>query len=140
MLTELTPRTYHVCMGRGGRCADPRVLDILARQKRENRRATERLEARRSAAWAEAERLARAFAEADPALKRVILFGSLAQGERFTESSDIDLVIEGGDFTRLMRIAEASRFVVDLVPFETLRDGIKVRVVSEGVVLYEAKR
>ena len=51
-------------------------------------------EARLSAARDEARRLEQRFAEEDPELRQVILFGSLATGEIGDREPDIDLAVE----------------------------------------------
>jgi predicted nucleotidyltransferase len=74
--------------------------------------------------------------------RRVVLFGSLADG-RFTESSDIDLAVEGlGD-----RAAEAwweaqrligPRYSLDVVPIERVTQAV-LRAIEAGEVLHDGR-
>jgi predicted nucleotidyltransferase len=73
--------------------------------------------------------------------RKVVLFGSLVSG-RATETSDIDLLVEGLDPARideaLGRLTLASPLPVDLVPAETGRPAIVRRALQEGEVLFAA--
>ena len=72
-------------------------------------------------------------------VRRVILFGSLAEG-CFHERSDIDLAVEGLDPDELLDATvsldrEAGPFTIDLVPLERQPQGFRERIEKEGVVL-----
>ncbi len=117
---------------------DSASLKVIADRIRKNNDAYDAAAGRkREEALKEARRLAHAFAEAAPELRRAYLFGSLLPGREYRIDSDIDLAVEGGDMSNLMAIAESSQFDVDLVELSDLRETIADRVRAEGVVLYE---
>ena len=90
-------------------------------------------------AHVEARRIALQFAEeCSPPVRRVFLFGSLAEDRVRSLSFDIDLAAEGGDLLRCILIAEKSEFHVDVVALESLPEAMRAGVESHGVVLYEA--
>ena len=72
--------------------------------------------------------------------QRILLFGSLKTGG-FTESSDIDLAVEGikaeDFFAALAAVNRVSRFAVDLKPLEDLEPYFHSRVYLEGELIYE---
>jgi len=72
--------------------------------------------------------------------RRIFLFGSLKTGG-FTETSDIDLAVEGIKaehfFTALAQVNRVSRFAVDLKPLEDLEPYFRSRVYLEGELIYE---
>jgi uncharacterized protein len=71
---------------------------------------------------------------------RVILFGSLAHGARFTDDSDIDIAVEGlesDDYWRAWEVAEEmlSDRVVDLVEIESATNSMKRTIFLYGISL-----
>lgn len=73
--------------------------------------------------------------------RRVILFGSLARGEA-TESSDVDLLVDGIPLDRIFQAEAAIAHLfddaeVDLVPAERARPEILARAALEGEVLLD---
>jgi predicted nucleotidyltransferase len=107
---------------------------------RENRIAATRTAELVSMAKKEAARLARSFAGADPALRRAVLFGSVAHGRVSGQTFDIDLGIEGGDILRYIAIAEKSSFTVDVVDLQNVSEEFRRIVLSQAVTLYEARQ
>lgn len=99
-----------------------------------------RVERRRHQAIAEAERLAHILVD-EYGVTRVILFGSATGSRDFTESSDIDIAVEGLAKERFFEVAgrllDASRFAIDLKAIEDLEPFVLTRV-YRGVTLYEA--
>lgn len=118
---------------------DPIVLRLreldAARRERERRRAEE--------ARAEAERIARAIVErCGAAIRRIVLFGSVAKGRPFTELSDIDLAVEADSpeaFFRAVATALRSDFDVDVVDPADARPVLREAIERDGVVLYERR-
>ncbi|MGA2975644.1 MAG: nucleotidyltransferase domain-containing protein [Spirochaetia bacterium] len=113
---------------------------IAENVNRENRVAAIRTAERVSEAKEEAARLARAFAGEDPALRRAVLFGSVARGRVSGPDFDIDLGIEGGDILRYIAVAEKSSFTVDVVDLQNVSEEFRRLVLSEAVTLYEARQ
>jgi len=83
-------------------------------------------------AHAEASRLAEAIKAADPQVRAVYLFGSLAEGEPTNLNFDIDLALDGGDVYMAMDIASDSTFDVDLVDLHRLPSHIRDRILQKG--------
>ena len=71
---------------------------------------------RREKAVSEAKRLAVLLISRIPKITKIWGFGSVFESNRpFSESSDIDLALEGGDFFAAFKIVENSSFKVDLI-------------------------
>lgn len=119
--------------------ADSDLQAIVDRLNRENARAAVRLARAQQEAYRVAHALAARMGDEDPTLRRVVLFGSTLPGRKYRPGSDIDLAVEGGNRAQLERIAATVPQSVDIVRFDELRPGILERVLSEGVVLYEAE-
>jgi predicted nucleotidyltransferase len=71
---------------------------------------------------------------------RVVLFGSLAYPEWFTEDSDVDLVIEGlegKDYWEAWRVTEEiiGNRLVDFIEMETIGESLRRAVHRSGVEL-----
>jgi len=75
-------------------------------------------------------------------LKRIYLFGSLVEKDKFHFNSDIDLVVEGmkeKDFLKFYAaILKEVSFPVDLKKYEDLPEGGK-KALKKGKVIYEKK-
>lgn len=74
------------------------------------------------------------------AVQRVILFGSLADGDWFSDSSDIDIAVEGlapGDYWEAWRLVESviSERPVDLVEIEAAGESLRRLIERQGVEL-----
>jgi hypothetical protein len=111
----------------------PYAEGIRAENEAERRRTEERY----GAAIVEAGRIARAIAGKDPAVERVILFGSLADGVPRNPAFDIDLALDGGDSYRAMDEADGSDFHVDIVDLRLVPPGMRQRILERGIVMAE---
>ena len=115
-----------------------RVAENMRRQDRER---TER----RHALHAEAQRQLDAAVEVAkrfPAVKRVRTWGSILRPERFTESSDLDLAVEGvsspEEWGRLERaLLDTVTLPLDLVRWEELMEPHRESITERGTILYE---
>jgi len=120
--------------------SERRFLERIAeKENRQNRVAALRTAERVAEAKAEAARLARSFAAEDPALRRAVLFGSVARGRVSGPGLDIDIAVEGGDILRYIAVAERSSFSVDVVDLQNVSEEFRRLVLSDGVTLYEAR-
>jgi predicted nucleotidyltransferase len=79
---------------------------------------------------------------ADPAVRRIALFGSRARGDAQARS-DVDLAVEAPDasprdWQRLLDIVEEADTLlsVDLVRVEDAADELRARIHTEGVTLH----
>ena len=102
-----------------------------------------RREKARKTRWQLARREAEALAETLAkryGADKVVIFGSVLDGDRFHEGSDIDLAVRGlrpeSFFTAWNKLEEASPFRVDLVTLESCRTSLKARILTKGEVLY----
>ena len=102
-----------------------------------------RREKARKKRWQEARREAEALAKTlgkRYGADKVVLFGSVLDGDRFHEGSDIDLAVRGlrpdSFFAAWNKLEEASPFRVDLVTLESCRTSLKARILTKGEVLY----
>jgi predicted nucleotidyltransferase len=107
---------------------DPFLRGIKARKEAEAKAITKR----QGEALLEAARLARAFRVGVPALKKIFLFGSVAENRAVNLNFDIDIAIIGGDRTAVESIAEGSSFHIDIWDFERLPDLIRKNVMEKG--------
>lgn len=105
------------------------------RIKAENAAEGERLKARSLLALREAERLSMMIRKADPSVRRIFLFGSLAEGIPRNPDFDIDLALDGGDVYKALDVVEDSDFKVDLVDLRLLPEHVRKRVLLRGKVL-----
>jgi len=108
--------------------------------RRRLRAENEALDRRRAEAMEAARRVADLLKH-EYAVRRVILFGSLAWGG-FREDSDIDLAVEGIEkaryFTALVDAGRLTDIPVELKPLEECQGLIRERILKAGVVLHEA--
>ena len=73
-------------------------------------------------------------------IKRVILFGSLANADWFTLDSDVDLAVEGltsEDYWQAWRLAEEiiNTRQVDFVELETAKESLRQAILRYGIEL-----
>ncbi|MBX7232776.1 MAG: nucleotidyltransferase domain-containing protein [Caldilineales bacterium] len=73
-------------------------------------------------------------------VQRVVLFGSLAHGAWYDDTTDVDMAVEGmkgGDFWRAWRLVEeviADR-AVDFVALETASEPLRAAIQADGIEL-----
>lgn len=109
----------------------------MARERRRAERAPRVRAERRAAGLAEAHRLAKRFAEIDPGLRKVVLFGSLATGDLRDRQPDVDLAVESPHYLRLVAVALDSPFKVDVIDLPNAGPVILRAIEQHGKVLYE---
>lgn len=76
-------------------------------------------------------------------LKRIYLFGSLAEG-MFLKGSDADIAVEGMDFKDYLKALAEHRSVrkdihLDILSLDLCKPELKEIILKEGKVLYEKK-
>lgn len=110
-------------------------LDKQAQQR--NRERT----ARRDRAQQWARNVAQLLGRADPTLERVYGFGSTFELWRtYRADSDIDLGVEGGNWSLLMRALPHDEFDVSIVELELQDPEFTNHVRAVGEILYEKPR
>ena len=114
---------------------DDIAFNLLKRDLREQQRIERRIEA----AQAEIDKLLARFLEIDPALQKVILFGSLAKQTVKSVNFDIDLAVQCSEDKFLLLVATAldSDFAVDVVDLVSVNQTFRHFILKDGVVLYE---
>lgn len=116
------------------------IQGIITAQNAENARQRRAAAEEREAMIAEADELARRFVEAQPSIRRILLFGSLVFPFRGRAPRDIDLWVEGTpDLAALERIADGSPFSIDVIDGRPDGSAISIQVQKYGKVLYEAQ-
>lgn len=94
------------------------------------------IEERQAVATAQIERLVGLFRDADPQLRAVVLFGSLAHGTPRSPHFDIDLAVDSNRYWELLGIALDQPIPVDLIDFPRASPHIRDRISAEGRYLY----
>lgn len=100
----------------------------------ENRQVDEELLQR---AWTVAHRLAAVLYQ-DYGASKVAVFGSLAERERFTKYSDIDIVVWGVSYNRCLDAlwdteGLGSEFKIDIINFKTINRSFRERILSQAI-------
>ena len=88
-------------------------------------------------AMAEVERLRRAFLRIDPAARRIVLFGSLAENRVRRIDFDIDLAVSSDRYLALVSAALDSPFRVDCVDLDALPSAYRESIERYGQVIHE---
>ena len=106
------------------------------KQQWENRKVDEELLQR---AWAVAHRLATVLYQ-DYGASKVAVFGSLAERERFTKYSDIDMVVWGVSYDRCLDAlwdteGLGSEFKIDIINFKTINRSFRDRILSQAILI-----
>jgi predicted nucleotidyltransferase len=98
---------------------------------------TRQIALRRTASLEQIERLVTQFRSADPEIRSIILFGSLASGFLRSPHFDIDLAVDSDHYWDLLGIAMDQPIPVDLADLPRISEHIRSRILAEGKVLYE---
>ena len=112
---------------------DPRPF--AAHYRASNEAELQAIAERADAALEEARQLAQRIRQADPGVRAVILFGSLAEEGPRRLDFDIDLALDGGDVYKALDSTESSPFEVDVVQLDRLPEHVRARVRARGVIL-----
>ncbi len=113
-----------------------KMSDYAERLKLKNREHDLKMTRHRQEAKAEAERLAGIMISEIPEIRQIWGFGSVFESRRpFSETSDIDLALEGGNILTAHKIAERSSFKVDLVDITEKDDRFASLIREYGTAL-----
>ncbi len=96
------------------------------------------IRARSRKAKKEALRLAGRIMAADAGVRRVLLYGSLAEEGPRRIGFDIDIALDGGDLFRALDAVDDSPFEVDIAILDRVPPHVRSRIEARGIVL--AKR
>jgi predicted nucleotidyltransferase len=113
-----------------------KMAESVRRREHERRAA---VSVRVESAMAEVDRLVGEFRALDPAIEKIVLFGSLARKDAASIGFDIDLAVSCSKERYLAIVARGldSPFSVDVVDLAAADDRIKASIARDGVVLYE---
>jgi predicted nucleotidyltransferase len=120
------------------RTGDSFVNGIIRAEKERLLEYEKFLNVRITDAQKEAQKLTERFREIDPGIKKVILFGSLAESTVRSENFDIDLAVESDRYLQMVSVALDSKFKVDLVELGAVPESIRRRILEKGRILHEA--
>lgn len=113
-----------------------KVSEYAKRINQENKKHDENILYRREEAKTEAKKLVDALITEVPGIKQIWGFGSVFEENRpFTETSDIDLALEGGDYFAAFKLVEKSTFKVDLIDITNQTDNFASLVRKHGKAL-----
>ena len=115
------------------------VQNIVKEIKKENEDERKRIKDKILQAMSEIERLKKDFLEIDPALEKIILFGSLAEGEINSIGFDIDIAVKSKKYYQLVGKALQSEFKVDIIDLDTIHKKIKDNILKTGRIIYEKR-
>lgn len=117
---------------------DDIARNLLKRDQRQQQEIKRRIEAARI----EIDRLLVKFLAIDPALQKVILFGSLAKQTVKSPEFDIDLAVQAApdQFLLLVGAALDSDFKVDVVDLTGVSPTFRDFIMTDGVILYEQQQ
>lgn len=116
--------------------------DIARNLLKRERRVQGQIERRIETARSEIDRLLAQFLEIDPALQKVVLFGSLVKQAARSADFDIDLAVQCSPDKFLLLVAAAldSDFTVDVVDLTSVSQTFCQFILKDGVILYEKRR
>jgi predicted nucleotidyltransferase len=119
---------------------EEKLSRIAANINRENKLEDRRVRDKIRAAREEARGLVTQFLEIDPGIGKIVLFGSLAEGNVFSIDFDIDLAVRSEKYLQLVSCGLKSSFRVDVVDLDHVADPIKSSIEKYGKILYEKKK
>ncbi len=90
-------------------------------------------------AYKEIIKLKKDFLKVDKNIKKIILFGSLAENNVRSFNFDIDIAVQSKKYYCLVGIALQSSFKVDVVDLDTVHENIKKNILKYGKTIYEQK-
>jgi predicted nucleotidyltransferase len=119
---------------------DALIKGIVARQKRENARYERQLQRRLREARSFAATIPPVFRKVDPAIRKIVLFGSLTTGDVKRPDFDIDLAVDSDKYLKLVAWALEQPWPVDVIDLSAVDEHFKREIEAQGMVLYEAER
>jgi len=119
---------------------DAMLESIVARQKRENARYQREVDARVRKARRFIQSVPAALLRLDPALRRIVLFGSLASGAVNRLGFDIDLAVDSDRYLRIVDWSLDQPWRIDVIDLSAIDEAFIHEIENKGKMLYEAKR
>ena len=119
---------------------EEKLARIAANLNRQNKLEAKLIKRRIREAEEEVQRLAVEFLEIDPAIEKIILFGSLAEENVFSSHFDIDLAVRSEQYIKLVSCGLNSSFQVDVVDLDYVTAPIRASIEKYGKTVYEKKK
>jgi predicted nucleotidyltransferase len=110
--------------------------NFARRRRRVDEERSRQIAQRQVEASAQIQRLLGEFRAADPDVRTIILFGSLAVGTPTNPKFDIDIAVDSDRYWDLLGIALDQPIPVDLADLPRTSEHIRARILAEGTVLY----
>ena len=119
---------------------EEKLARIAANMNRENKLEDKRIKEKVQEAKQEIQRLVSQFLEIDPAVEKIVLFGSLVEGDVYSTYFDIDFAVRSEEYLKLVGCGLNSSFPVDVVDLDHVAEPIRSSIERYGKVLYEKKK
>jgi len=124
----------------GIRTEEEKLAQIAARLNRQNRLEAKRIKQKIREAKQEVQRLIIQFLEIDPAIDKIVLFGSLAEDNVSSAHFDIDVAVRSRQYLKLVSCGLNSCFPVDVVDLDHVTAPIRASIEKYGKTVYEKKK
>jgi predicted nucleotidyltransferase len=119
---------------------EEKLAQIAANLNKQNRLEDKRIQKKIREAKEEVQRLVKQFLEIDPAIERIVFFGSLAEDNVFSSHFDIDLAVRSEQYLKLVSCSLNSSFPVDVVDLDHVAAPIRASIERYGKIIYEKKK
>ncbi len=116
------------------------IQNIIREIKRANKVEKRRIKDRAAQAVEEVGRLKVDFLNIDKDMEKMILFGSLAEGNIVSVYFDIDIAVKSKKYYLLVSRALQSDFKVDVADLDSIHERIKKTIIEKGRVIYEKRQ
>jgi len=124
----------------GIRTEEEKLARIAANLNRQNKLEAKLVKQKIREAKEEVQRLIIQFLEIDPAIEKIVLFGSLAEDNVFSSHFDIDIAVRSEQFLKLVSCGLNSSFPVDVVDLDHVTAPIRASIEKYGKIIYEKKK
>ena len=124
----------------GIRTEEEKLAQIAANLNKQNKLEDKRIQKKIREAKEEVQRVVKQFLEIDPAIEKIVLFGSPADGRVVSSHFDIDLGVRSEQYLKLVSCGLNSSFPVDVVDLDHLAAPIRASIEKYGKTVYEKKK
>ncbi len=115
------------------------VKSIVKKIKEKTKQEEKFIQEKIKKAYIEIELLKNDFLKIDPDIKKIILYGSLAENRVTSINFDIDLAVKSKKYYKLVARTFESDFKIDLIDLDVIHPLIKKNILKQGKMLYEKK-
>ncbi len=115
------------------------IQNIIGEIKRANEVEEKRIKDRIALAIKEVGRLKADFLNIDKDMEKMVLFGSLVEGNIESVRFDIDIAVKSKKYYQLVSRALQSDLKVDVADLDSIHERIKKNIIEKGRVVYEKR-